>query len=216
MRKEDDAHDPMINTCNGFYCDYFHPNKPSKPKIWTAYELHTRSCLSESNFSCKKIDFSITFLWVRMWEDLIRKAKDGGLDVIDTYVFWNGHEPLPGNVLYDLIRFIKTVHKQGLYVNLRIGPYICGEWIFGLMQGFTTKIVDMMKSEKLFAPQIENEYGSEIKEFGEAGKAYINTCNGFYCDYFHPNKPSKPKIWTAYGLHTRACLSESNFSCVGD
>lgn len=33
-----------------------------------------------------------------MWEDLILKAKDGGLDVIDTYVFWNGHEPTPGNV----------------------------------------------------------------------------------------------------------------------
>lgn len=35
-----------------------------------------------------------------MWEDLIRKAKDGGLDVIDTYVFWNGHEPSPGHVPY--------------------------------------------------------------------------------------------------------------------
>jgi len=35
-----------------------------------------------------------------MWEDLIMKAKEGGLDVIDTYVFWNGHEPTPGNVIY--------------------------------------------------------------------------------------------------------------------
>ena len=33
-----------------------------------------------------------------MWEGLIQKAKDGGLDVIDTYVFWNVHEPSPGNV----------------------------------------------------------------------------------------------------------------------
>nr|GFA84477.1 galactose-binding domain-like protein [Tanacetum cinerariifolium] len=31
-----------------------------------------------------------------MWPDLIKKAKDGGLDVIQTYVFWNGHEPSPG------------------------------------------------------------------------------------------------------------------------
>lgn len=37
-----------------------------------------------------------------MWEDLIMKAKDGGLDVIDTYVFWNGHEPSPGNVLFSI------------------------------------------------------------------------------------------------------------------
>jgi beta-galactosidase GanA len=28
-----------------------------------------------------------------MWEDLIQKAKEGGLDVIETYVFWNVHEP---------------------------------------------------------------------------------------------------------------------------
>lgn len=35
-----------------------------------------------------------------MWEDLIMKAKNGGLDAIDTYVFWNVHEPSPGNVLH--------------------------------------------------------------------------------------------------------------------
>lgn len=35
----------------------------------------------------------------QMWEALIQKAKDGGLDVIDTYVFWNIHEPSPGNVI---------------------------------------------------------------------------------------------------------------------
>ncbi|KAG2241432.1 hypothetical protein Bca52824_096584 [Brassica carinata] len=31
-----------------------------------------------------------------MWEGLIQKAKDGGVDVIETYVFWNLHEPSPG------------------------------------------------------------------------------------------------------------------------
>ncbi|GMI82557.1 beta-galactosidase 5 [Hibiscus trionum] len=144
-----------------------------------------------------------------MWEDLIKKAKDGGLDVIDTYVFWNGHEPSPGNYIfegrYDLVRFIKTVQRLGLYVHLRIGPYICAEWNFGgfpvwlkyvpgisfrtdnepfkrAMQGFTQKIVQMMKNEKLFASQggpiilsqIENEYGPESKALGAAGHAYIN------------------------------------------
>jgi beta-galactosidase GanA len=70
-----------------------------------------------------------------MWDGLIEKAKDGGLDVIQTYVFWNGHEPTPGNYnfegRYDLVRFIKTVQKAGMFVHLRIGPYICGEWNFG-------------------------------------------------------------------------------------
>ena len=33
-----------------------------------------------------------------MWPSLISKAKEGGLDVIQTYVFWNLHEPQPGQV----------------------------------------------------------------------------------------------------------------------
>ncbi|KAL5845170.1 hypothetical protein ACOSQ4_011128 [Xanthoceras sorbifolium] len=195
-----------------------------------------------------------------MWEDLIQKSKDGGLDVIDTYVFWNAHEPSPGNYNFEgrnnLVRFIKTVQRVGLYVHLRIGPYVCAEWNFGgfpvwlkyvpgisfrtdngpfkaAMQRFTKKIVQMMKNEKLFASQggpiilsqIENEYGPESKAIGAAGHAYINwaakmavgldtgvpwvmckeddapdpvinTCNGFYCDGFSPNKPNKPTLWT--------------------
>ncbi|KAK7325120.1 hypothetical protein VNO77_29211 [Canavalia gladiata] len=195
-----------------------------------------------------------------MWPDLIQKAKDGGLDVIQTYVFWNGHEPSPGKYYfegnYDLVKFIKLVQQAGLYVHLRIGPYVCAEWNFGgfpvwlkyipgisfrtdngpfkfQMQKFTTKIVNMMKAERLYESQggpiilsqIENEYGPMEYEIGAPGKAYtkwaadmaiglgtgvpwvmckqddapdpvINTCNGFYCDYFSPNKAFKPKMWT--------------------
>ncbi|XP_019173472.1 PREDICTED: beta-galactosidase-like [Ipomoea nil] len=196
----------------------------------------------------------------QMWPGLMQKAKDGGLDVIQTYVFWNGHEPSPGKYnfegRYDLVKFIKLAQKAGLYVHLRIGPYICGEWNFGgfpiwlkyvpgiefrtdnqpfkvAMQGFVGKIVNMMKSEKLFESQggpiimsqIENEYGPVEWEIGAPGKAYtkwagqmavglktgvpwimckqedapdpiIDTCNGYYCENFHPNKPYKPKMFT--------------------
>lgn len=33
-----------------------------------------------------------------MWPSLISKAKEGGLDVIESYAFWNQHEPKPGQV----------------------------------------------------------------------------------------------------------------------
>nr|GEW50652.1 beta-galactosidase 12-like [Tanacetum cinerariifolium] len=66
----------------------------------------------------------------------ISLAKDGGLDVIQTYVFWNGHQPSPGKYnfdgRYDLVKFIKLVQQAGLYVHLRIGPYVCAEWNFGI------------------------------------------------------------------------------------
>ncbi|KAK9278432.1 hypothetical protein L1049_027997 [Liquidambar formosana] len=124
-----------------------------------------------------------------MWEDLIQKAIDGDLDVIETYVFCNVHEPSPGNYnfegRYDLVKFIKTIQREGLYVQLRIGPYVCADgfpvwlkYVPGIsfktenepfkraMQGFTEKIVGLMKSENLFESQggpiilsqIENEY----------------------------------------------------------
>ncbi|KAI4325453.1 hypothetical protein MLD38_030853 [Melastoma candidum] len=144
-----------------------------------------------------------------MWEDLVLKAKDGGLDVIETYVFWNVHEPSPGNYNFegraDLVRFIKTIQKAGLYAHLRIGPYVCAEWNFGgfpvwlkyvpgisfrtdnepfkrAMQGFTEKIVNLMKSENLFESQggpiilsqIENEYGEQSKLLGAPGHKYIS------------------------------------------
>lgn len=35
---------------------------------------------------------------LQMWPSLIAKAKSGGIDVIDTYVFWNIHEPQQGQV----------------------------------------------------------------------------------------------------------------------
>lgn len=87
----------------------------------------------------RKILFSGSIHYPRstpqMWPALISKAKEGGLDVIQTYVFWNLHEPQFGQYdfsgRYDLVRFIKEIQVQGLYVCLRIGPYIESEWTYG-------------------------------------------------------------------------------------
>lgn len=195
-----------------------------------------------------------------VWPELIRKSKEGGLDVIETYIFWNYHEPVKGEYYFegrfDIVKFVKTVQEAGLFVHLRIGPYACAEWNYGgfpiwlhfipgiqfrtsndlfqnEMKCFVTKIVDLMKGENLFASQggpiilaqIENEYGNVEWAYGIEGQSYvkwaaemavglnttvpwvmcvqkdapdpvINTCNGFYCDRFTPNSPSKPKMWT--------------------
>ncbi|KAE8715257.1 hypothetical protein F3Y22_tig00110183pilonHSYRG00003 [Hibiscus syriacus] len=63
-----------------------------------------------------------------MWAGLIAKAKEGGIDVIQTYVFWNLHEPVKGQYDFsgraDIVRFIKEIQAQGLDASLRIGPFI--------------------------------------------------------------------------------------------
>ncbi|KAJ6370065.1 hypothetical protein OIU76_028354 [Salix suchowensis] len=135
-----------------------------------------------------------------MWQSLIRKAKEGGLNTIETYVFWNAHEPeqrkydFSGHL--DLVRFIETIQREGLYAILRIGPYVCAEWNYGgfpvwlhslpnietrtnntvyqnEMRIFTQKIVGMMKHENFFASQGGPIILAQIEnEYGDVENAY--------------------------------------------
>lgn len=31
----------------------------------------------------------------------------------------------------DLVKFVKLVKEAGLFLHLRIGPYVCAEWNYG-------------------------------------------------------------------------------------
>ena len=65
----------------------------------------------------------------------MKMAKAMGLNTIATYVFWNVHEPTPGNYdfsgNYDVAAFIRAAQAEGMHVLLRAGPYSCAEWEFG-------------------------------------------------------------------------------------
>lgn len=32
---------------------------------------------------------------------------------------------------YDLVKFVKTVQQAGMYMILRIGPFVAAEWTYG-------------------------------------------------------------------------------------
>ena len=36
-----------------------------------------------------------------MWDGILAKTKAAGVDVIETYVFWNLHEPTPGQYYFE-------------------------------------------------------------------------------------------------------------------
>jgi len=67
-----------------------------------------------------------------LWEDRIIKARQLGLNTIDTYVAWNFHSSREGEFRTDgwrdLGRFLDLVAQHGLYAIVRPGPYICAEW----------------------------------------------------------------------------------------
>lgn len=66
------------------------------------------------------------------WADRIRKARQMGLNTIETYIPWNAHAPQPevftstGGL--DLGRFLDLIAAEGMHAIVRPGPYICAEW----------------------------------------------------------------------------------------
>ena len=145
-----------------------------------------------------------------MWPNLIQKAKDGGFDVIETYIFWDRHESqrwkydFSGHL--NFIKFFELIQEARLYVVMMIGPYVCAEWNYGgfplwlhnmpgiqlrtdnqvyknEMQTFTTKIVNMCNQANLFASQGGPIILAQIEnEYGNVMTPYGNA-GGTYINW---------------------------------
>lgn len=77
------------------------------------------------------------------WAERLAMARAMGLNAVSVYVFWNFHETRPGHFdwttdEHDLGAFLDEAKRQGLWVILRPGPYVCAEWDFG---GFPSYLV---------------------------------------------------------------------------
>jgi beta-galactosidase len=74
------------------------------------------------------------------WADRIRKARQMGLNTIETYVAWNAHAPRPDEFRLDdgldLGRFLDLVAAEGMFAIVRPGPYICAELTNGGLPGW--------------------------------------------------------------------------------
>ncbi len=74
-----------------------------------------------------------------LWRDRFIKIKEAGFNTVQTYVPWNLHEPQmpegPGDFskvdMTLLDEFLTMATDVGLYVVVRVGPYMCGEWDTG-------------------------------------------------------------------------------------
>ncbi|TQJ29643.1 beta-galactosidase family protein [Microbacterium sp. SLBN-146] len=96
-----------------------------------------------------------------LWRDRIRKARQMGLNTIETYVAWNAHAPsadefdLTGRL--DLGRFLDDVAAEGMHAIVRPGPYICAEWDNGGLPGwlFRSGTVGVRRNEPQYLAAIE-------------------------------------------------------------
>ena len=69
------------------------------------------------------------------WRQRLDMARAMGLNTVCAYLFWNVHEPRPGEFNFtgnaDVAAFVREAQAAGLRVILRPGPYACAEWDFG-------------------------------------------------------------------------------------
>ncbi len=69
------------------------------------------------------------------WQHRLRMVRAMGCNTVCAYLFWNLHEPKPGEFDFtganDVAEYCRLAHKEGLKVILRPGPYACAEWDFG-------------------------------------------------------------------------------------
>ena len=136
------------------------------------------------------------------WEHRIKMCKALGMNAVCIYIFWNIHEQAEGQFDFtgnnDVAEFCRLAQKNGMYVIVRPGPYVCAEWEMGGLPWWLLKKKDIKLRERdpyfmervkifeekvgeQFAPltiqnggpiimvQVENEYGS----YGE-DKPYVS------------------------------------------
>jgi beta-galactosidase GanA len=69
------------------------------------------------------------------WDGWFAQARRNGLNMVQVYVFWNFHQPTEDTLDWggraNLTDFVQRAAKANLFVNLRIGPYVCAEWTYG-------------------------------------------------------------------------------------
>ena len=73
------------------------------------------------------------------WDHRIKMCKALGMNTLCIYVFWNIHEQREGQYDFtgnnDVAEFCRLAQKNGMYVIVRPGPYVCAEWEMGGLLG---------------------------------------------------------------------------------
>lgn len=98
------------------------------------------------------------------WENTIKKIANGGLNAVQTYVAWNLHEPRKGEFNFDgianIVRFVQIAQKYNMYVILRPGPFICGEWDFGGLPYWLQREpgIKLRTSDPIYQKHVEDFY----------------------------------------------------------
>lgn len=139
------------------------------------------------------------------WGPALDLAVQQGLNMMEVYVFWNVHAPISNTTLVfngsaNLGLLVDMCAERGLFVTLRIGPYVCAEWDYGglpiwlgvtypdivfrssdqrwleAMSSFSEAIADYVRSKGLWAGQGGPIVMAQIENELDGADDYVTWC----------------------------------------
>ncbi|TXG54507.1 hypothetical protein EZV62_019763 [Acer yangbiense] len=111
----------------------------------------------------------------RMWPCLLRKSKEGGLNAIETYVFWNAYEPsrrqydFNGNL--DLATIYATEEGSGCFLsnaNMTTNATITFQGSEYVVPGWSVSILPDCKNEEYNTAKVNAQTSLMVKKSNEA------------------------------------------------
>jgi Glycosyl hydrolases family 35 len=167
------------------------------------------------------------------WEHALDRAVDNGLNLITVYVIWASHQPTANSTLdwnltprpisgdsteWSISSAIRSAAKRGLFVHVRVGPFVCGEYNYGgipewvpllhpdmelrrldsrwmdIMEQYVSSIVSYLQKERLFAyqggPIIMAQIENEINGDVETGVVTSDDDHISYSDVYYSERRS--------------------------
>ena len=122
-------------------------------------------------FVIKAAEIHYTRIPAEYWQHRIQMCKALGMNTICIYAFWNIHEQKPGEFDFkgqnDIAAFCRLAQKEGMYIMLRPGPYVCSEWEMGGLPWWLLKKEDIklrtndpyfLERTKLFMNEIGKQW----------------------------------------------------------
>ena len=147
--------------------------------LWSSFPCNAQTfevgkkafMLDGKPFIIKAAEMHYTRIPAEYWEHRIKMCKALGMNTICIYAFWNIHEQRPGEFDFkgqnDIAKFCRLAQKNGMYIMLRPGPYVCSEWEMGGLPWWLLKKKDIklrtndpyfLERTKLFM----NEIGKQL------------------------------------------------------
>lgn len=156
------------------------------------------------------------------WRHRLRMLKAMGLNAVATYVFWNLHEPEPGQWDFegdkDLAAYVRTAGEEGLMVILRPGPYVCAEWEFGGYPWWLQNVpglevrrdnAEFLKRTKAYIDRLYQEVGDLLCTKG--GPIVMVQCENEFGSYVSQRKDIPLSEHQAYNAKIRQQLADAGF-----